>query len=233
MLHFGGWLMMKKDLAGLLAVFTFSCCLLGQSKLRTSVKSAKPETGTAAEKSTAASQEVSREFMVLGRKAFAALDRLNEHFLDTKTVALNGRREAVSEEKMSWILRSVAAEEAADELMAVAESPVEKQIASRLHLSLFLLQGYHAEIDVKVTQAAITDNLHELEMETLTGKGSGFSSVAQIQEKAATEASALGKKLFEDSCFLAAKEAVISETLKMPAPCRTKALETESSPASQ
>lgn len=225
---------MKRDLACLLVVFTLSCCLLGQSKPRTSAKSAKPETGTPAEKSTAASQEVSREFMVLGRKAFAALGRLNEHFLDTETVALNGRREVVSEEKMSWVLRRVAAEESPDELMAVAESPVEKQIARRLHLSLFLLQGYHAEIDVKVAQAASKDNLHELEMETLTGKrGSSFSSVAQVQEKAAAEASALEKKLFEDSCFLAAKEAVISGTFSGPDPCRAKAPETESSPASQ
>src|SRR6266550_8765043 len=73
--------------------------------------------------------DLSKEFMVLGRKAFGAIDRLDEHLLDTKDVISHGNTMEMSDEKESWLLRATTAEKASDDLQAVAESTVEKLVA--------------------------------------------------------------------------------------------------------
>jgi hypothetical protein len=232
MLRVGGWLVMLKNLGVLLfAVSTLSCNLLGQSKPTEATKPRRSESGISSDKSLSAPVELSKEFMTLARKAFAAIDRLDQHFLDTKTVTLNGRREILSDEKMSWTLRAVAAETAADELMAVAESPAEKRMCDRLRLSLHLLEGYHEEIEVKVEQAVQKDNFHESEMAALGVPSTSQGTVAGVYSKALEDATRRRKELFTESCFVAVKEAVIAGIPKEPEQCKARVNEAKAAPS--
>jgi len=91
-----------------------------------------------------AKPEISKEFAVLGRKAFSRIDRLNEQVLEIKTPRERGDLEEMSPEPSTWSLRAVEAETAADDLQAAAQTKLEKDIAGVVDYALYEVQSAHA-----------------------------------------------------------------------------------------
>jgi hypothetical protein len=165
-----------------------------------------------------AKPDLSKEFMLLGRKAFAAIDRLNEHLLDTKDVVSHGGIQRLSDEKESWVLHQTTTEKAADDVQAVAETPVEKHIAQIVEDAVLLIHRNHDLIDNE-TEVAVRDaNARESSIEGADVVGSGSRAIIDLlniaREKAIDPATSATKELLSGPCYLAAKEAVSTGVLE-------------------
>jgi len=169
-----------------------------------------------------ADQPLSKEFMILGRKAFAAVDRMNEHFLDTKEARLHNNIMEVSDEKESWVLSVATAEKASDDLQSLTETDGEKLIAQTVRDAGTSIRNAHNMIDADTEIAVRGWNL-SVQLQT----NEGVSTVGLVPSgfpAASLEAINLAKMLSEQisisPCFLAAKQAVITGVLKQ---CQSQA----------
>ena len=210
-----------RNVATLLFAATLLCChVLAQNAPKHKPTPAPLQ--SAPKLTTAKPGEFSKEFMALGRKAFAAIDRLNEHLLDTKTLTSAGNMMELSDDKESWTLRAVAAEKASDDLQAFAESPGEKRVAQIVSNTVFFITANHNTIDTDTQIAVLQENSHELEMQAL-----GISpvyrrpatSVADASKRATDKATVATEELLSDPCYLAAKEAVTTGLLHSTERC--------------
>lgn len=199
-----------RNVATLLFAATLLCChVLAQNAPKH--KSTPAPLQGALKLAPAKPGELSKEFMALGRKAFAAIDRLNEHLLDTKDLTSDGSMMELSDDKESWTLRAVAAEKASDDLQAVAESPGEKRVAQKVSFAILIVEENHNAIDAETSIAVSTENLHELQMQAL-GISPVFrrpsTSIADASKRATEKATIATKEFLSGPCYLAAKEAV-------------------------
>lgn len=184
-----------------------------------------PESKAAVAPTSTPKNELSKEFAVLGRRAVAALARLDEHFLDIKTLGFKGNTLELSDAKDSWTLREVAAEKTVFELEAAAATPAEKYAAGFVAKALAGLQASHNMIDTKVERALTIANAEYskniilgLDPVFLTGS---FRPVYRAREEAIDEAVTAKDKLLSEPCYLAFKEALEAGMLKdecMPPP---------------
>jgi hypothetical protein len=163
--------------------------------------------------------------MSVGRKAFTALDRLNEHLFDTKTVVWHGTIMELSDEKESWILRETAAEKAADDVQAVAGTPKEKDVTELISNALVVIERNHKMIDTDTeiaVNAANTDvSLAQLERvqgpfltQTIALAAEGIRNTARRSMDRATTAT---QELLTNPCYVAAKGAVSTGVLETAA----------------
>ena len=162
----------------------------------------------------AAKADLSKEFMELGRKAFAAIDRLNEHLLDTKDVISHGNIMELSDEKGSWVLRATTAEKASDDVQALAESTEEKLIARIVGSAVSDIQRSHNMVDIETEIAVHGWNLHvlQLEQEGVSPLFLGPSGVPDASRSAMDRATNASEAVVSNPCYLAAKEAVSTGT---------------------
>jgi hypothetical protein len=191
------------------------CCQIEAQNPKNKVKP-KVEPSQSTPEPVVAKPDLSKEFMVLGRKAFAAVDRLNEHLLDSKVVISHGNIMELSDEKESWVLRATTAEQASDDLQAVAESPTEKLIARTVTDAVSFIQRNHGEIDTKTEIAVHGWNSHVLrfEAEGLSSLYLGTSDVPAARLGAMDRATSTTKELLSSPCYLAAKETVSTGVLR-------------------
>jgi hypothetical protein len=176
----------------------------------------KPVPSQTAPRAPAAQPNFSAEFLALGRKAFTALDRLNEHLLDTKTLVSRGIMMELSDEKESWILRETAAEKASDDVQAVTASPQEKAVAEVISNALVVIQRNHKAIDNDTEIAVDAANAHERQMEQERIQGPFLTEIIALDaegvrntaRRAMDRASTATRELVTSPCYLAAKEAV-------------------------
>jgi len=175
--------------------------------------------------------EVSKEFMVLGRKAFTAVDRLNEHLLDTKTLISRGTMMELSDEKESWMLRETASEKACDDVLAEAETPLEKNIAQVVRDAALAIQRNHELIE-RDTEVAVRDgNLNEIRLEQegvqgpflASGHALDITHVEHIAQNAILLATIATRALLSSSCYLGVKEAVSTGVFDSDGKCESAA----------